>query len=133
MKQGRFFILGLGPGDPELMTVKAARILAAAPVLAFFAKRGRMGHARGIVEGLTMPGAEELRLEYPFTTEVSVADPRYLAEMGLVRRGFAVRCKKAAMSPCSARAIRFSMAPPCIFSTGWGLRLPPRSCQACPA
>jgi precorrin-2/cobalt-factor-2 C20-methyltransferase len=93
MKQGRFFILGLGPGDPELMTVKAARILAAAPVLAFFAKQGRMGHARGIVEGLTMPGAEELRLEYPFTTEVSVADPRYLAEMGEFYEACAARLR----------------------------------------
>jgi precorrin-2/cobalt-factor-2 C20-methyltransferase len=65
-----------------LMTVKAARILATAPVVAFFAKSGRIGHARSIVDGQLMAGAEELRFEYPFTTELSVEDPRYLAEMG---------------------------------------------------
>jgi precorrin-2/cobalt-factor-2 C20-methyltransferase len=82
MSSARLFVLGLGPGDPELMTVKAARIIASAPVVAFFAKRGRAGHARSIVDGQLMPGAEELRFEYPFTTELSVEDPRYLAEMG---------------------------------------------------
>jgi precorrin-2/cobalt-factor-2 C20-methyltransferase len=82
MPGGRFYILGLGPGDPELMTVKAARILAGAPVVAFFAKRGRIGHARTIVDGQIHADAEELRLEYPFTTELDVADPRYLTGMG---------------------------------------------------
>jgi precorrin-2/cobalt-factor-2 C20-methyltransferase len=82
MSSARLFVLGLGPGDPDLMTVKAARIIASAPVVAFFAKRGRAGHARSIVDGQLMPGAEELRFEYPFTTELSVEDPRYLAEMG---------------------------------------------------
>jgi precorrin-2/cobalt-factor-2 C20-methyltransferase len=82
MSPARLFVLGLGPGDPELMTVKAARIIASAPVVAFFAKRGRAGHARSIVDGQLMPGAEELRFDYPFTTELSVDDPRYLAEMG---------------------------------------------------
>ena len=50
--------------------------------MAFFAKNGRAGHARSIVDGQLMAGAEELRFEYPFTTELSVEDPRYLAEMG---------------------------------------------------
>jgi precorrin-2/cobalt-factor-2 C20-methyltransferase len=51
-------------------------------VVAFFAKRGRTGHARSIVDGQLREGAEELRFEYPFTTELPVDDPRYLAEMG---------------------------------------------------
>lgn len=75
-------VVGVGPGDPELMTLKAARILASADVVAFFAKAGRPGHARRIVEGALNPAAEQLRLEYPFTTEVAVSEPRYLAEMG---------------------------------------------------
>ncbi len=32
MTQGTFYVVGVGPGDPELVTLKAARILAAAPV-----------------------------------------------------------------------------------------------------
>ena len=79
---GTLYTVGLGPGDPELMTLKAARIVASAPVIAFFAKRGRNGHARSIVEGRTRADAEELRLEYPFTTEVALEDPRYAADIG---------------------------------------------------
>jgi precorrin-2/cobalt-factor-2 C20-methyltransferase len=91
MRDGKFFIVGLGPGDPELMTVKAARIVAAAPVVAFFAKRGRVGHARCIVEGQMHEAAEELRFEYPFTTEVEVGNPRYLAGMGAFYEDCAAR------------------------------------------
>ena len=93
MPQGRLFILGLGPGDPDLMTVKAARVIATAPVVAFFAKRGRAGHARGIAEGRMREDVEELRLEYPFTTEVAVDDPRYLAGMGEFYEACAARLR----------------------------------------
>ena len=88
---GTLFTVGLGPGDPELMTLKAARIVAAVPVIAFFAKRGRTGHARGIVEGRLHPEVEELRLEYPFTTEVALDDPRYAADIGSFYEASAAR------------------------------------------
>jgi precorrin-2/cobalt-factor-2 C20-methyltransferase len=78
---GCLSIVGLGPGDPELMTLKAARIIAASPVVAFFAKPGRASQARGIAAGLLRERAEELRFDYPFTTEVAVDDPRYPVEM----------------------------------------------------
>jgi precorrin-2/cobalt-factor-2 C20-methyltransferase len=78
---GTLHIVGLGPGDPELMTLKAARLVAAAPVIGYFHKRGRRGHARTLVEGRVRPDACEIALEYPFTTEVSVDDPRYAAGM----------------------------------------------------
>ena len=81
MNSGKFWIVGVGPGDPELMTLKAARVIGAARVVAFFAKRGRPGHARTIAGGVISPEAEEVRLDYPFTTELSVADPAYAAEM----------------------------------------------------
>jgi precorrin-2/cobalt-factor-2 C20-methyltransferase len=76
------YAVGLGPGDPELMTLKAAHIIESAPVVAFFARRGKVGHARSIVEGRISPKAEELRLEYPVTTEIPVHDPRYAIELG---------------------------------------------------
>ena len=78
---GTFHVVGLGPGDPELITLKAARVIAAAPVVAYFAKRGRTGHARTIAAAHMTPAAEELRFEYPFTTEVALDDPRYRAEI----------------------------------------------------
>ncbi len=78
---GRLSIVGMGPGDPELMTLRAARVIAAAGVVAFFAKRGQPGHARRIAEGRLDPAAEELRFEYPYTTEIPACDPRYLVEL----------------------------------------------------
>lgn len=77
VETGTLWGVGLGPGDPELMTVKAARVIARAPVVAYFAKRGRRGHARTIVEGLLAPGVEEIPLVYPMTTEIPFEDPRY--------------------------------------------------------
>lgn len=70
-------VVGMGPGDPDLLTLRAARILATTAVVAFFAKRGRPGHARTIAAAHLNPAAEELRFEYPYTTEIDVDDPRY--------------------------------------------------------
>jgi len=78
---GTLYGVGVGPGDPELMTLKAARILSDAPVVAFFSKRGKLGNARRIVDGRLGATAEELRLDYPFTVEIPVSDPRYHCEM----------------------------------------------------
>jgi precorrin-2/cobalt-factor-2 C20-methyltransferase len=82
MTRGLFHVVGVGPGDPELMTLKAARIIAAAQVVACFAKRGRPGHAYSIAAGHIGADAEVLRLDYPYTTEVPVEDPQYLAGIG---------------------------------------------------
>ncbi len=74
---GTLHVVGMGPGDPELLTLKAARVLGASSVVAFFTKRGRPGHARSIAAPHLRHGAEELRFEYPYTTEIDVDDPRY--------------------------------------------------------
>ena len=47
---GCLFGIGVGSGDPELMTLKAVRLLKAAHVVAFFAKRGGRGNARTIAD-----------------------------------------------------------------------------------
>ena len=77
MSEGRLIGVGVGPGDPELLTVKAVRVLQAAPVVAFFAKAGRRGNARKIVDPWLTPANEELQLAYPVTTEIHFADPCY--------------------------------------------------------
>lgn len=83
LKPGTLHVVGVGPGDPELMTLKAARLITTAPAVAFFCKHGRPGHARQVVDGHLADGTEEIRFEYPFTTEIELADPRYLTDMGV--------------------------------------------------
>ncbi|WP_419730013.1 precorrin-2 C(20)-methyltransferase [Lichenicola sp.] len=80
---GTLHTIGMGPGDPELLTLKALRLIGQAPVVAYFAKRGRVGHARSIAGARLHPDAIELRFEYPFTTELSIEDPRYPVDMGV--------------------------------------------------
>ncbi len=48
---GKVICVGLGPGDPELMSVKADRLIRSARHVAYFRKAGRAGQARQIVEG----------------------------------------------------------------------------------
>ncbi|MEQ1698614.1 MAG: precorrin-2 C(20)-methyltransferase [Ilumatobacteraceae bacterium] len=66
---GHLYGVGIGPGDPELMTIKAHRILCAAPVVAHFAARRRHGNAWSIIEHIVTSEQTVLRLEYPVTTE----------------------------------------------------------------
>jgi precorrin-2/cobalt-factor-2 C20-methyltransferase len=66
---GRLFGVGVGPGDPDLMTVAARRTIEAAPVVAHFAARRRPGNAWTVAEPFVGDGQQVLRLEYPVTTE----------------------------------------------------------------
>ncbi len=75
--KGRLLGVGVGPGDPELITVKAVRALAAADVIAHFAKAGRDSNARQIAAAHIRPEAIELALGYPVTTELAKDDPAY--------------------------------------------------------
>jgi precorrin-2/cobalt-factor-2 C20-methyltransferase len=74
--------IGLGPGDPELLTIKAVRLIQAAPVIAYFAKKGCIGTARTIVDSWIIPGTEELPLYYPITTEISFKEKAYADQLG---------------------------------------------------
>ncbi len=88
---GRLIGVGLGPGDPDLMTLRAARHVGEARTIAYFRKRGRPGQARRIVEGRLRPDCEEIALEYPVTTEIAFDDPRYGAAMESFYAGCAER------------------------------------------
>jgi precorrin-2 C20-methyltransferase/precorrin-3B C17-methyltransferase len=65
---GRLYGVGLGPGDPELITLKAARLIAEADVIAFHAGVGKQSNARRIAAGLIPEGVIEEELRYPVTT-----------------------------------------------------------------
>lgn len=74
---GTVYGIGLGPGDPELISVKAHRLLSGARHVAFFRKAGRKGQARTLADSLMPAGAVEHAMEYPVTTEIPLSDPRY--------------------------------------------------------
>ncbi len=74
---GTIYGVGLGPGDPDLMSVRADRLLRNAKHIAYFRKPGRSGQARKIVNGMIPKDAIEFPMEYPVTTEIPVTDPRY--------------------------------------------------------
>jgi precorrin-2/cobalt-factor-2 C20-methyltransferase len=74
---GTLYGIGVGPGDIRYLTLRAAGLVRDVDVIAFFAKRGLQGNARGIVDPLIKPGRAELRLEYPVTIEIPSDDPAY--------------------------------------------------------
>lgn len=76
-QKGTIFGVGLGPGDPELMSVKADRLLRQATHVAFFRKAGRTGQARQILGTMLRSDVVEIAMEYPVTTEIPLTDPRY--------------------------------------------------------
>jgi precorrin-2/cobalt-factor-2 C20-methyltransferase len=76
--------VGVGPGDPELLTLKALRALKGADVIAHFAKAGNASNARAIVASHFAPGVTELELLYPVTTEIPNSAPAYCNKL----RGF---------------------------------------------
>jgi precorrin-2 C20-methyltransferase / precorrin-3B C17-methyltransferase len=65
---GRFYGIGLGPGDPELITLKAARIIGEADVIAYHAGVNKQSYARTIAKDLIPAGVIEEELRYPITT-----------------------------------------------------------------
>jgi precorrin-2/cobalt-factor-2 C20-methyltransferase len=71
---GRCYGVGVGPGDPELLTLKAARVLDACPVVAYFRATRRESNARRVVQDLVRADHVELPLVYPVTTEAVPAD-----------------------------------------------------------
>ncbi|MFD8532611.1 precorrin-2 C(20)-methyltransferase [Streptosporangium canum] len=71
MTTGRLWGVGLGPGDPELVTVKAARLLGEADVIAFHSARHGRSIARSVAAPYLREGQIEEALIYPLTTETT--------------------------------------------------------------
>jgi precorrin-2/cobalt-factor-2 C20-methyltransferase len=68
-QRGHLYGIGVGPGDPELLTLKALRLLKASPVVAYFVAKGKKGNAFSIIETHLDAGQMRLPLVYPVTTE----------------------------------------------------------------
>lgn len=74
---GKVICAGLGPGDPDLISVRADRAIRQATQIAYFRKKGRPGQARRIVSAMLAPDVVEHAMEYPVTVEIPFASPEY--------------------------------------------------------
>jgi precorrin-2/cobalt-factor-2 C20-methyltransferase len=62
---GRLYGLGVGPGDPELLTIKAVRLLREVPVIAYPAPEHGDSFARSIVADWIRAGQREIAIRFP--------------------------------------------------------------------
>ncbi len=88
---GRFTVVGIGPGDPELMTLKAARIIGASDVVAYHAGVKKKSHARRIADAVIPADAIEEELRYPVTTGTTDHPGGYVGAMADFYESCAVR------------------------------------------
>ena len=95
---GRLYGLGIGPGDPELLTLKAYRILRSVPVIAYPTMENGKVLARAIVADFLRPEQIEVPMPLPFSP-VRSSQPAYdvaadkLIEHLSVGRDVAVLCE----------------------------------------
>lgn len=77
MMAGKVFGVGLGPGDPELMTLKAARIIAAADVIAYPAPPDGPSFARSIASAHVTDQQTEIPIRMPLDPSKFPAEEAY--------------------------------------------------------
>ncbi|WP_329562955.1 precorrin-2 C(20)-methyltransferase [Kitasatospora sp. NBC_01266] len=68
---GRLYGIGLGPGDPSLLTVRAAELIGKADVIAYHSARHGRSIARSIAERYLTGSQLEEKLVYPITVETT--------------------------------------------------------------
>jgi precorrin-2/cobalt-factor-2 C20-methyltransferase len=75
--RGRLLGVGVGPGDPELLTLKAVRVLQESPVIAYVSAEGRPSTARKIAAPHLTPGGREINLALPMQPAPELAQAAY--------------------------------------------------------
>jgi len=78
---GKLYGVGLGPGDPELVTLKALKAIEAADVIAYHQAAGKISHAWQIAAQFIRDDQIKLPLIYPLTRELPPENPNYQQAM----------------------------------------------------
>ncbi|KPN89635.1 precorrin-2 C(20)-methyltransferase [Lysinibacillus sp. ZYM-1] len=83
---GVLYGLGVGPGDPELITVKAFRVIQESPVIAYPKKlKGSKSYAHRIVDVYINPEEKDmLGLVFPMTKDEAVLEREWTKSVELV-------------------------------------------------
>ena len=84
---GKLYGVGLGPGDPELMTLKAHQLITHAKVIAYPTLAGADSFARAIAADIIPGGAQEIVMDVPMSTQREPAQAAYdrgAAEMAAI-------------------------------------------------
>ncbi|MGW6332684.1 precorrin-2 C(20)-methyltransferase [Nocardia rhamnosiphila] len=113
---GKLWGVGLGPGDPELVTVKAARVIAAADVIAFHSARHGRSISRGIAEPYMRPGQLEEHLIYPVTTETTDHPGGY---QGAIDEFYAAAAERLAAHLAAGRSVALLAAGDPLFYSSY--------------
>ena len=74
---GTLYGVGVGPGDPELMTVKAWRLISTADVIAYLCANGKDSTARDIAKPFIEEGAIEIAIDMPMRVEREPGEAAY--------------------------------------------------------
>ena len=74
---GVLYGVGLGPGDPGLITVKSSQLISQARVIAYPSLAGGESFARSIAAGLISSEAEEIVMDVPMAVERAPAQAAY--------------------------------------------------------
>lgn len=69
--------VGVGPGDPELVTLRAYRMISGAAVIAYPAPEGGESFARAVAADFIAEDADEIRIDVPMTAERAPAQAAY--------------------------------------------------------
>jgi precorrin-2/cobalt-factor-2 C20-methyltransferase len=84
--RGTLYGIGVGPGDVRYLTLRAAALVQAVDLVAYFAKKGHVGNARRIVAPLLADGRTERRFEYPLTDEAPAESVLYRQQLSCFYR-----------------------------------------------
>jgi len=74
---GILYGVGLGPGAPDLVTLRAARLIESATVVAYPTLAGAASFARAIAADLIAPGTIEIVMDVPMSVERAPAQAAY--------------------------------------------------------
>ena len=76
-KKGTLYGVGVGPGDPDLITLKAARLISNAKTVAYPAPEGGDSFARNIAKAHISSGTKEISIAVPMRPERKAAQDAY--------------------------------------------------------